>query len=57
MTNRRQAEPVRNELATLLREDNIERGLNLLEKYATKGEEPQEDDFWEQQAKQEREVG
>ena len=50
----RHGDPVRNELATLLREDNIERGLNLLEKYATDSAEPQDDDFWETQAKQER---
>jgi len=46
----------RNELITLLREDNIQRGLDDLEKFGMKSEEQPEEDFWRQQAEQERKL-
>lgn len=46
----------RNELATLLREDNVQRGLDDLEKFGMKPEEQPEEDFWRQQAEQERKL-
>ena len=44
----RHAEPVRNELATLLRPENIEGGLEWADKFsATVGSDEEHDDHWD----------